>query len=148
MCSLKKRAANRLNAQKSTGPRTPAGKARSKRNALKHGLTVSALDVLAVQEVRGLAARLHTDGFADSFELAQALIDLQKIRQLRDLIIRTAQVEVEVRAAINNLKRLERYERRAQTRMTAALFAACLQRDSYPSNHRAANPAAPGDRPR
>jgi hypothetical protein len=32
-------AANRLNAQRSTGPRTEAGKANSRRNALKHGLT-------------------------------------------------------------------------------------------------------------
>ncbi len=32
-------AANRLNAQRSTGPRTPAGKARVSLNALKHGLT-------------------------------------------------------------------------------------------------------------
>jgi hypothetical protein len=31
--------ANRRNAQKSTGPRTAAGKLRSKRNATKHGLT-------------------------------------------------------------------------------------------------------------
>ena len=31
--------ANRLNAQRSTGPRTPAGKARVSSNALKHGLT-------------------------------------------------------------------------------------------------------------
>ena len=39
MCSERKLAANRLNAQKSTGPRTPAGKAESSRNATTHGLT-------------------------------------------------------------------------------------------------------------
>jgi hypothetical protein len=41
--------ANRLNAQKSTGPRTPEGKTRSSQNAVTHGLC-SARPVLAVED--------------------------------------------------------------------------------------------------
>lgn len=46
--SLSKRtAANRRNAQLSTGPRTEEGKGRSRQNALKHGILASALLITA-----------------------------------------------------------------------------------------------------
>src|SRR5579871_5074741 len=41
--SERKLAANRSNARASTGPRTAAGKARSSRNALRHGLSAKAV---------------------------------------------------------------------------------------------------------
>ena len=43
MATEKQIAANRRNAKKSTGPRTPAGKARASLNALRHGLRAGTL---------------------------------------------------------------------------------------------------------
>lgn len=45
--SERKLRANRANAKRSTGPRTKAGKAISRRNALKHGITSRAIDLPA-----------------------------------------------------------------------------------------------------
>jgi len=45
--SPQKLAANRRNAQLSTGPRTEEGKSRSRQNALKHGILASALLITA-----------------------------------------------------------------------------------------------------
>ena len=43
MATDKQIAANRLNAKNSTGPRTDAGKRRSRRNAIRHGLTAETI---------------------------------------------------------------------------------------------------------
>src|SRR5882762_8936644 len=43
MATDKQTAANRLNAQKSTGPRTPEGRAAVRLNGIKHGLTAETI---------------------------------------------------------------------------------------------------------
>lgn len=59
MASTRKIAANRRNAQKSTGPRTLAGKARTRRNAYRHGLAIPVTrDVLNADLVALVASQL------------------------------------------------------------------------------------------
>jgi hypothetical protein len=49
--SEKRLAANRVNAQKSTGPRTGEGKAKSSKNAVKHGFRASSFAVVRLEEL-------------------------------------------------------------------------------------------------
>lgn len=60
MATMRQTAANRRNARKSTGPRTIAGKLRSRRNALRHGLTAeTVIDVFEnVAEYETLEKRM------------------------------------------------------------------------------------------
>ena len=51
MASDRQIAANRRNARKSTGPRSGAGKKRARRNAYRHGLTLSVTSALATIEL-------------------------------------------------------------------------------------------------
>jgi len=63
MCSPKMRAANRRNALKSTGPKTPQGKARSSQNAISHRLSARATVVLdeSVEEFDAFAQGIRDD---------------------------------------------------------------------------------------
>jgi len=55
-CSEVQLAANRANAAKSTGPKTEAGKERSRRNSLRHGLTGAGI-VLPTENLAAIEAR-------------------------------------------------------------------------------------------
>jgi hypothetical protein len=73
-------AVNRANAQKSTGPRTDAGKQRCKLNALRHGLTGHTV-VLPTED--HAAYQRHTRGLFDHFHPAGAL-EQQLVQTLAD----------------------------------------------------------------
>jgi hypothetical protein len=75
----KKAAANRRNAQFSTGPRTKEGKRRSRRNALKHGILASAL---LITEGEG------AEDSAESDELLGGLHrDLEPVGTLEEMLV-------------------------------------------------------------
>ena len=59
MSSLRKLEANRRNAEKSTGPRSEAGKCRSAQNARQHGYTADVI-VLSVED-KDIFNRMHQD---------------------------------------------------------------------------------------
>jgi hypothetical protein len=89
LTSVRKWCANRANATASTGPRTKAGRARSARNAFRHGLNISVVSepALAPQAealARGLTCSdLGAEGLEWARRIAEAQVDLDRVRLAR-----------------------------------------------------------------
>jgi hypothetical protein len=127
--------ANRLNAAKSTGPRTPSGKAQSKQNARKHGLSIANLNPEMESEIE-LLAELIAGSYgvaADILEAARAAaeaqINFERVQAVKFEILRSggANALSGVKAGqsssnnlfpeiFDQLERLDRYEARALSR--------------------------------
>jgi hypothetical protein len=137
MISAAKLRANRANARHSTGPKSPAGKARSARNAHRHGLAsparsdpalAAAIDSLALAIT---AAEANAENMALARKIAEAQIDLVRIQQIRLEVLSanksfaSGSVSPAITMTNSNLvstiAALDRYERRTLSRRKTAI---------------------------
>ena len=91
--SEKQLAANRLNSQKSTGPRTPQGKARSAQNSRKHGFTASTFAVVRLEDLQEVAHLLADLASVYQPVNSQELFALERIALTQQAILRAARLE-------------------------------------------------------
>ena len=86
-------AANRANAAKSTGPRTPEGKARCSQNARKHVFTGSTFAVIRLEDIQEVG-RLRDDLIALYQPVnSQELFALERVALAQHAILRGARLE-------------------------------------------------------
>lgn len=115
MASNRQIEANRGNAKRSTGPTTEAGKTRSSRNSLRHGLSRPAksggdCDLLALAHQR----------LAEGPDLVQAKVELNRIRSARGALL-AAFVNAPDPKLAKSLRGIDRYERQALARQRRLL---------------------------
>jgi hypothetical protein len=89
--------ANRLNAKKSTGPKTFSGKSRASRNSLRHGLTARRVALWYIDDPRewaqlrhDLIAHLKPVGILEELlvdEMLKALLDIWHVDKLQAAIL-------------------------------------------------------------
>ena len=99
MTSPKQKAANRLNAIKSTGPRTQDGIRSASLNAVKHRLSLPVTEQFFGEEIAAVTALVRAECVSDhqAKELAKRIIDFERNEQfLRDF--NTDEAEAELKA--------------------------------------------------
>ena len=136
MATNRQIAANRRNGLLGRGPKTSAGKARSSRNALKHGLSIPVnRDKTLRRQIEVLARILVQSQARNAFwkarAAAEAELELVRARAELEAVLTRAGVTAEWNGGLEQgnalihvlpeLQRLERYERRAFSKRRRAL---------------------------
>ena len=134
------RAACQQNAQKSTGPRTETGKAKTRLNAVKHGLTAK-LPVLPFESAEDFAAL--KDGFETDFapqntyqKFLTTQLATQAWRILRSQQVEIGLQEMLLKQVVSDLEKLGHSAEKAMRENPYAGLALTLQpQENDPHNH-------------
>jgi len=113
MASERQIEANRKNAKRSSGPKTPSGKAKSRRNALFHGLSRStAADDSALGALAGAIANAAKQNGVEfeATDVARAKLQFRRIGAVRHRLLAALLESPDVKL-VKRLRGLERYER-------------------------------------
>jgi hypothetical protein len=132
MTSTRKFESNKSNASRSTGPRTPGGKLRSRSNARRHGLAMRIEDDYEergrIESLTAILAEGTTDfqRIEQSRMIAGCHFDLQRIRAARhDVFLTMVDFENlsgnELEVALYMIEKISRYEKRAVSKRKSAL---------------------------
>jgi hypothetical protein len=130
LTSQRKIEANRRNARRSTGPRSAEGKARSRLNAVSHGLAAQLSSVIGADDIARIADLVAPPDAVEplkaaAWRLAQGEVLLDRCRSARAAIAAGVGPGAEPdTAAIADvaarLQAIDRYERRARREIAAA----------------------------
>jgi hypothetical protein len=132
MVSTRKLEANKRNASRSTGPRTPGGKLRSRNNARRHGLATPVENDSEERERIDCLAAILAEGGNDfprierSRIVAECHFDLHRVRAARyDVFLTMNDLEDvsgnDLEVALRAMDRISRYEGRALSKRKQAL---------------------------
>jgi hypothetical protein len=118
MATEKQLKANRENAKRSTGPKTLAGRLKSSRNALRHGLSIPATDHVAGTQTYEFLKLLIPETASQFqhlavFEVARAQAQLQRVVAVRKDLLKKLNMQSPSCEQVRRLAALERYERQA-----------------------------------